>query len=234
MGNWLGAQTNSAHANIKPPPKASEARPASHQESASQGTETRVRSRITRLLGILLNVLFLKWKATDRPPCAIISDNSRRRISSMKWKGLRLLSAEEQRLLKQNISMICGHGIDLVEHASFRLLVAQEEAFLKRCFLEEEILFGKRSKNPIEWFASRFAAKEAVMKSLGTGWSRGVSWHGIQIKPRTDGTLSVILSGTTLAYAERRGIGHWFISISHSAQFSIASAIALSQTQKPE
>ena len=75
--------------------------------------------------------------------------------------------------------MIIGHGIDLVEHDSFESLVAREEAFLKRCFTEGEIATGKANADPVQWFASRFAVKEAVMKALGTGCSQGVSWHEI-------------------------------------------------------
>lgn len=122
--------------------------------------------------------------------------------------------------------MICGHGIDLVEHSSFSRLVAQEEAFLQRCFGDDEIAWGKNSKDSVAWFASRFAAKEAVMKALGTGWSRGVSWHNILIEPSPAGHLDVALSGKTLAFAQAQGIEKWFLTISHTAQFSIASAIA--------
>jgi holo-[acyl-carrier protein] synthase len=125
--------------------------------------------------------------------------------------------------------MVIGHGIDLVEHSSFSRLVSQEETFLKRCFGETEISTGKAASSPVQWFASRFAAKEAVMKALGTGWSQGVSWHDIRIAPCSTGGLTVLLSGKTADIAGQRGITGWLLSLSHSEQFSVGSAIATSE-----
>jgi holo-[acyl-carrier protein] synthase len=127
--------------------------------------------------------------------------------------------------------MIIGHGIDLVEHRSFARLIAKEEAFLKRCFTENEIATGQNTVDSVQWFASRFATKEAVMKALGTGWTQGISWHEIVVCPGPTGGMSVTLSGRTAAIAQQKNAKCWFLSISHTEQFSIASVIALDDLQ---
>jgi holo-[acyl-carrier protein] synthase len=123
--------------------------------------------------------------------------------------------------------MILGHGIDVVEHARFSRLMTQEEAFVRRCFTPVEIEIGKCTPNSLQWFASRFAAKESVMKALGTGWLQGVSWHDILITTSAEGAPSVVLTGKTAERAQFMGIASWLLSISHSENISIASVIAL-------
>ena len=122
--------------------------------------------------------------------------------------------------------MIIGHGVDLVEHERFAKLVAQEDAFLKRCFTESEIATGKSNADSVQWFASRFAAKEAVMKALGTGWTQGVSWHEIQIYSGEHGRPEIRLTGKTQEMASRLGISRLLVSLSHARHASIASVIA--------
>ena len=123
--------------------------------------------------------------------------------------------------------MIVGHGIDVVEHVPFSRLMTQEEAFVRRCFTVREIEIGRAAPNPIQWFASRFAAKESVMKALGTGWSQGVSWHEIVTGTSLEGPPSVVLTGKTDERAQFMGIANWLLSISHSENVSIASVIAI-------
>jgi holo-[acyl-carrier protein] synthase len=122
--------------------------------------------------------------------------------------------------------MIIGHGVDLVEHESFAKLVAQEEAFLKRCFSESEIAVGKSNVDSVQWFASRFAAKESVMKALGTGRTQGISFHEIQLQSGELGRPELRLSGKAQEIATKLGILRWVISLSHARHASIASVIA--------
>jgi len=127
---------------------------------------------------------------------------------------------------KKEVWMIVGHGVDLVEHQSFSRLIEQEEAFLKRCFTDDEIADGKATANPVQWFASRFAAKEATMKALGTGWTQGISWHDIASLPVPTGGMTVRLSGKAALIAEQRNVRCWLLSITHTEHFSMASIIA--------
>jgi holo-[acyl-carrier protein] synthase len=122
--------------------------------------------------------------------------------------------------------MTIGHGIDIVEHDSFARLVSQEDAFLRRCFTEAEIVLGNAAADSVQWFASRFASKEAVMKALGTGWTQGVSWHEIITCAAPTGGMTVMLSGKTALIAEQKKIRRWLLSISHTKHFSAASVIA--------
>src|SRR5437773_9387623 len=78
--------------------------------------------------------------------------------------------------------MIVGTGIDIVEVPRIAESIARfGERFLRRIFTEEEIRYCESKANRIERYAARFAAKEASMKALGTGWSRGVRWRDIEV-----------------------------------------------------
>ncbi|HEX6970726.1 MAG TPA: holo-ACP synthase, partial [Limnochordia bacterium] len=79
----------------------------------------------------------------------------------------------------------------------------------------------------IEWLAGRFAAKEAVMKALGTGWRAGVSWREIEIIRLPSGEPRVRLSGRAEAAARRRGVSAVWVSISHDRRQAIAQAVAV-------
>ncbi len=122
---------------------------------------------------------------------------------------------------------IVGHGIDIVETSRIQRMVAEHgQRFLDRCFtrLEQEYC-SKSERRHYEHLAGRFAAKEAILKVLGTGWSGGISWTDIEILPSPAGQPQVKLTGETLAIANRLGIKRWHISISHIETHATASAI---------
>jgi holo-[acyl-carrier protein] synthase len=122
---------------------------------------------------------------------------------------------------------ILGHGIDIVETARIRHMVETHgERFLARCFTEAEIAYCRRNpKRCHEHLAGRFAAKEAIMKVLGTGWSGGIAWTDMEILPEPSGEPRVKLSGRCREVAEARGIRQWHVSISHIETHATASAI---------
>lgn len=122
---------------------------------------------------------------------------------------------------------IVGHGIDIVETARIRRMVEDHtQRFLDRCFTSAEQAYCSRSeRRRYEHLAGRFAAKEAILKVLGTGWSGGISWTDIEILPSAAGQPMVTLTGETLAIAQRLGITRWLISISHIETHATASAI---------
>lgn len=122
---------------------------------------------------------------------------------------------------------IVGHGIDIVETARIRRMTLEHgQRFLDRCFTPAEQAYCSRNeKRQHEHLAGRFAAKEAILKVIGTGWSGGIAWTDIEILPTPAGQPVVTLSGETLAIATRLGITHWFISISHIETHATASAI---------
>ena len=77
--------------------------------------------------------------------------------------------------------MIISLGIDLVEIEEIKISIQKSKHFLERVFTEQEILYCEGKSNRFESYAARFAAKEAVMKALGTGWDEGVQWKQIEV-----------------------------------------------------
>ena len=123
---------------------------------------------------------------------------------------------------------IIGHGIDIVETARLAALVEQHGAhFLERCFTAREQQHCHGRKRSIEHLAGRFAAKEAVLKALGTGWRGGIAWTDMEILPDPSGKPTLTLTGESARIAAALGIQEWHISISHITTHATASAIAL-------
>lgn len=124
--------------------------------------------------------------------------------------------------------MIRGHGIDLVDHARIAaMLETHADRFLERVFTEGERAYAEAApRRRVERLAVRFAAKEAVLKALGTGWSGGIAWQEVEVVRRSGGVPEVRLHGRAAETAAAAGIGRWHLSLSHAGGFSIASAIA--------
>jgi len=122
---------------------------------------------------------------------------------------------------------IIGHGIDIVETARIAALAEEHgERFLERCFTARELEYcQQRNRRYYEHLAGRFAAKEAVLKVLGTGWSGGIAWTDVEIVRTASGQPTVELSGECRRVAEERGINRWHLSISHIGTHATASAI---------
>jgi holo-[acyl-carrier protein] synthase len=124
---------------------------------------------------------------------------------------------------------ILGHGIDIVETRRIAdLLENHGERFLERCFTPAEREYCYRNaKRHVEHLAGRFAAKEAVLKVLGTGWRGGIAWTDIEILPEPSGQPKIRLSGECLKIANKLGISRWHVSISHIETHATASAIGM-------
>lgn len=124
---------------------------------------------------------------------------------------------------------IVGHGIDIVETARIRQLVDHHgQHFLDRCFtpLEQEYC-ARNPKRHYEHLAGRFAAKEAILKVLGTGWRGGIAWTDMEILPEPSGQPKLRLSGETARIARQLEIVQWHVSISHIETHATASAIGV-------
>jgi holo-[acyl-carrier protein] synthase len=124
---------------------------------------------------------------------------------------------------------IVGHGIDIVETVRIRALVDNHgQHFLDRVFTPAEQQYC--SLNPKRYFehlAGRFAAKEAVLKVLGTGWRGGIAWTDVEITKESSGQPRILLSGECQRIARELGIASWHVSISHIETHATASAIGL-------
>ena len=123
---------------------------------------------------------------------------------------------------------LVGHGIDLVEIDRIRgALERHGDRFVKRLYTEGEQRQAGDGPLRVQFLAGRFAAKEAVMKALGTGWARGVSWTDIDVRRLPSGKPEVELRGKCREIAAGLGITAWDVTISHTAGHAAASAIAV-------
>ena len=123
---------------------------------------------------------------------------------------------------------IISHGIDLVECSRIaRMLDRHNRHFLQRLFTAHEQKDCMRSRNQIERLAGRFAVKEAVMKITGTGWRGGIAWTDIETVNDTAGKPSVRLTGVMAKTVKAMGIEEILVSITHTKELAIASAIAV-------
>jgi holo-[acyl-carrier protein] synthase len=124
--------------------------------------------------------------------------------------------------------MIVAVGTDAIEVERVRRAVDHPrwgERFRQRVFTPGEIAYCTRRRRGAESFAARFAAKEAVMKALGTGFARGVWWRDIEVV-RASGAPSLVLHGGAAARAAALGIVRWHLSLTHTAGQALAYVIA--------
>ena len=124
---------------------------------------------------------------------------------------------------------ILGHGIDLTDIGRMeRLLARFGDAALERQFTGlERRAAPARGRARASYFAGRFAAKEAVLKALGTGFARGVAFTDVEVVRAPGGAPHVTLGGKAAAVADQMGVQGWILSLSHAAGVAIASAIAV-------
>lgn len=124
--------------------------------------------------------------------------------------------------------MIVGLGTDIVEIVRIGQMIERHgEMFLNRIYTEEEIRYCQRKRQSYEHFAGRWAGKEAVMKTLGTGFIRGIGWRDIEILSARSGKPSVTIRGGAQEHAEQLGIEEILITISHCRSYATATAIGI-------
>ncbi|MBI5038450.1 MAG: holo-ACP synthase [Nitrospirae bacterium] len=122
--------------------------------------------------------------------------------------------------------MIIGMGIDIVSVRRIKETEARwGQRFLNRVFTEGELTYSFNHKAPHIHFAARFVSKESVMKALGTGHSRGVTWKDIEIVNKESGKPEVMLHGKTRDLAEAMGVRTIHVSIAHDDGYAIAQVI---------
>ena len=122
--------------------------------------------------------------------------------------------------------MIVGTGIDIAEVPRIAQALARHgDRFLHRVFTDGEIRYCDSKANRIERYAARFAAKEASMKALGTGWNHGVRWRDIEVCRQPGGRPTITFHGKAAEFAARLGAVHIALSLSHTAEQAIAQVI---------
>src|ERR1700758_2550427 len=114
-------------------------------------------------------------------------------------------------------------GVDIAEVERIRKAIERHgEPFLRRLYTESEQEYCERFKNKYERYAGRFAAKEAAMKALGTGWSRGVRWVDVEVAREKGGRPTMMLAGEAAHIADRLKVKNIVLSITHTADQAFA------------
>ncbi len=125
---------------------------------------------------------------------------------------------------------VFGIGTDIVECLRIAQMIERHgELFINRVYTAHEIEYCRERKQATQHFAGRWAAKEAILKALGTGWRRGISWLDMEVRNNPGGKPTVALRGGAREVVEQSGIGEVLISISHCRSHATALAVALSR-----
>jgi len=123
--------------------------------------------------------------------------------------------------------MIVAIGVDQAEIARIRGLYERSgDRFVERVFTKDEAAYCRTRSNPAESLAARFAAKEAVMKCLGTGWTEGLAFRQIEVQRVPSGDTRLVVTGTALERANALGIRRWHVSLTHTNENATAFVIA--------
>ncbi len=122
--------------------------------------------------------------------------------------------------------MIVGTGIDIAEVPRIRRSIERfGERFLQRVFTSGEIRYCDSKANRFERYAARFAAKEAAMKALGTGWNHGVRWRDCEVIRLPGGRPTIAFHGKAAEFAAKLGMKNAALSITHTTEQAIAQVI---------
>ena len=122
--------------------------------------------------------------------------------------------------------LIIGLGVDIAEVGRIKAAIERHgETILRRLYTPAEREYCERFKNKYERYAGRFAAKEAAMKALGTGWRRGVRWQDLEVVREPSGRPTMALHGEAGEIAARLGVKRISMSITHTSAQAFAQVI---------
>ena len=130
--------------------------------------------------------------------------------------------------VQPSIAVVVGHGVDLVANARIEKMLSEHgERFIGRVFTDQERAYCEQGdKRRVERYAVRFAAKEAALKAIGTGWRSGIAWADVEVVSEPSGRPRLAVRGRCREIAASMGIDAWLVSLSHVEAYSIASVIA--------
>jgi holo-[acyl-carrier protein] synthase len=122
--------------------------------------------------------------------------------------------------------MIVGLGVDITEVPRIAASIARfGDRFLHRIFTDAEIRYCESKPNRIERFAARFAAKEAALKAIGTGWRRGVAWRDVEVTREPSGKPTMTFHAKAAEFAANLGVKRAHVSLTHNEQTAMAQVI---------
>jgi holo-[acyl-carrier protein] synthase len=122
--------------------------------------------------------------------------------------------------------MIVGTGVDLAEVPRIEAAIARfGRKFVERIFTAREIAYVERKANRFERYAARFAAKEAGMKAIGTGWRHGVRWQDFEVANLPTGKPTLRFYGVAAEFANRLHVRNVSLSLTHTKEYGLANVI---------
>jgi holo-[acyl-carrier protein] synthase len=128
---------------------------------------------------------------------------------------------------------ILGIGTDIIECLRIAQMIERHgEMFIARVYTDYEIQYCQSRKSATQHFAGRWAAKESILKAMGTGWQKGISWRDLEVRNDPGGKPIVALRGGARDVCEARGIADMLVSISHCRSHAVAYAMAIGR-EKP-
>jgi len=128
--------------------------------------------------------------------------------------------------LRYSDGMIVGSGVDLCEVPRIQAAIVRHgRRFVERIYTAREIAYAESKANRDERFAARFAAKEAGMKALGTGWRGGVRWKDFEVANLPSGRPTLKFHGKAAEYAQKLGVRNVALSITHTKEQALAMVI---------
>ena len=129
---------------------------------------------------------------------------------------------------------LAGIGVDMVEIARMEKVLARRPNFAKRVFTAEERSYCERMARPAQHYAARFAAREAVLKALGTGFSRGIGFADVYVVRNEAGQPQAMLTGRAAEVAAEQGVREVALSLSYTHDVAVANAVAVTDEVRPQ
>lgn len=129
---------------------------------------------------------------------------------------------------------LAGIGVDMLEIARMERTMRRRPSFLRRVFTEEERAYCDACARPAEHYAARFAAREAVVKALGTGFSNGVGFSDVSVTMDAQGRPHALLSGRAAQIAREGGVREVALSLSYTRDVAVANAVAVTDEVRPQ
>ena len=127
-----------------------------------------------------------------------------------------------------------GIGVDIVDIARMEGILKKTPGFAKRVFTEEERAYCERTNRPAAHYACRFAAREAVLKALGTGFSHGIGRKDVSVSKDQNGRPIAVLANKASQIAEQLGVLEVAISLSFTNEVAVANAMAITEAARPK
>ena len=130
---------------------------------------------------------------------------------------------------------IIGIGTDITECLRIaRMIERHGELFIDRVYTSAEVQYCQGSKQATQHFTGRWAAKEAILKALGTGWRKGIAWRDIEVRNAPGGRPVVAVRGGVKEAVEQLGVADILVTISHCRTHATATAIAVGPRSESE